>query len=57
MKLGYEFVWHLGDIGYADDSFDHTPVSFSHESVYDGWMSWMESLMSTKPYMVDLDSG
>lgn len=29
LKGTLDAVWHLGDIGYADDSFTHHPASFS----------------------------
>jgi len=51
MKPDFDFVWHVGDLGYADDAFD-TGLGFHYESVYDGWMNWMGSIMRSKPYMV-----
>ena len=45
-------VWHLGDLGYADDGFASSPISFAYEHIYDGWMNWMQTITSTKPYMV-----
>ena len=49
-----DFVWHLGDIGYIDDSFSHTGevVHFSYEQTYDDYMVWMQNITATMPYMV-----
>lgn len=47
-----DFVWHLGDVGYADDAFLHDPTSFQYENVYNGYMEWVSNFTSTKPYMV-----
>ena len=37
---GIEAVWHLGDIGYADDAFGHDPVKFLFEDAYNGYGWW-----------------
>ncbi len=47
-----DFIWHLGDIGYADDAFLHDPASFQYENVYDGYLEWISNMTSAKPYMV-----
>jgi len=50
-----DFVWHLGDIGYADDAFGKESadaVKFLYEEVYNGYMDWVQNLTSTLPYMV-----
>lgn len=47
-----DFVWHLGDVGYADDSFAHSPVHFTYEDAYNGFMNWMQNISSAMPYMV-----
>ena len=47
-----EAVWHLGDIGYADDSFAHSPGAFGYEDAYNGFMRWLEPISSSVPYMV-----
>jgi hypothetical protein len=47
-----DFVWHLGDIGYIDDSFAHDPLHFVYESAYNGYMNWLQPLSSAMPYMV-----
>ena len=41
-----DFVWHLGDIGYIDDSFSHTGdvLHFSYEQTYDDYMVWMQNI-------------
>lgn len=46
------FLWHLGDIAYADDSFDADPLHFGYETVYNGFMNWMQNISSIMPYMV-----
>mmetsp|Transcript_5547 Transcript_5547/g.14659 ORF Transcript_5547/g.14659 Transcript_5547/m.14659 type:complete len:517 (+) Transcript_5547:3-1553(+) len=45
-------VWHVGDIGYADDSFSHAVASFTYETAYNGYMQWLEPIASRVPYMV-----
>ena len=47
-----DFIWHVGDIGYMDDSFAHAPLGVTYESSYNGYMNWLQSLSSTMPYMV-----
>jgi len=47
-----DFIWHIGDISYADDSFDSSPESFTYEDVYNGYMRWFENISNTIPYMV-----
>ncbi|CAJ1416245.1 unnamed protein product [Effrenium voratum] len=47
-----DWIWHLGDIGYMDDSYAHSPVRFTYESAYNGYMNWLENLTSSMPYMV-----
>lgn len=48
----YDFVYHVGDISYADDWFHHDPNEFGYENVYNGYMNWMQPIVSAKPYMV-----
>ncbi|KAL1503565.1 hypothetical protein AB1Y20_012043 [Prymnesium parvum] len=45
-------VWHVGDIGYADDAFAHEVATFAYESAYNGYMQWLEPIASKVPYMV-----
>ena len=45
-------VWHLGDIGYADDAFAHHPLEPSYEAAYDGFMNWIEPIAARIPYQV-----
>lgn len=47
-------VWHLGDIGYADDTFAYFKdvVSFGYEDTYNAYMEWLEPITSAVPYMV-----
>lgn len=50
-----DFIWHLGDIGYIDDSFLHTDAAllkFTYEETYNSYMNWIENLTSALPYMV-----
>ena len=49
-----EMVWHVGDIGYADDAFAHDPVEFLYEKAYNGYMNWLQNLTSIMPYMVSV---
>jgi hypothetical protein len=46
------FVWHLGDIAYADDAFLHDITGFEYENIYDAWMNWIQNISAFKPYMV-----
>ena len=39
-------VWHLGDLGYADDAFSHGLASFAYEAAYNGYMRWLEPIAS-----------
>ena len=49
----FDFLWHLGDIGYADDALLHDPLSFTYETAYDEFMDQvMESFGTTLPHMV-----
>lgn len=54
LKGDSDMVIHAGDIGYADDSFLHGLCSteFCYESVYDGYMEWIENISDAVPYMV-----
>ena len=52
LKGEFEFVWHLGDIGYIDDAFAHHPTEFGYETTYNGFMNWIQNLSSTRPYHV-----
>jgi len=50
----YDFLWFLGDIGYADDSFIHSGsyVQFDYENAYNEFMDQIEPFAATKPMMV-----
>jgi len=48
----YDWVLHVGDIGYADDYYLHDPLTFGYEKVYDGYMNWIQNVSATKAYMV-----
>lgn len=48
-----DFVWHLGDVGYADDSFLHDPLALDYEEAFDEYMDQvMDAFSSRVPYMV-----
>eukprot|EP01138_Halocafeteria_seosinensis_P004146 gb/GECG01004239.1/.p1 GENE.gb/GECG01004239.1/~~gb/GECG01004239.1/.p1 ORF type:complete len:487 (+),score=45.07 gb/GECG01004239.1/:1-1461(+) len=47
----YEWIWHLGDIGYADDAFLHH-ITFYYEKIWNQYMNWMQNVSAYKPYMV-----
>jgi len=53
-SMDTDFTIHVGDVGYADDSLLHGSCAedFCYESSMDGYMTWMENLTDTKPYMV-----
>eukprot|EP00462_Mataza_sp_D1_P018158 CAMPEP_0175140596 /NCGR_PEP_ID=MMETSP0087-20121206/11606_1 /TAXON_ID=136419 /ORGANISM="Unknown Unknown, Strain D1" /LENGTH=484 /DNA_ID=CAMNT_0016423855 /DNA_START=42 /DNA_END=1496 /DNA_ORIENTATION=+ len=48
----YDFMWIVGDIGYADDSFGSEPLKFGYEKVINGYMNWMQNITSSMPLMV-----
>ena len=52
IKEEVDFIYHVGDLSYADDAFIHTPFKFEYENVYDNWMNWIENISDSKPYMV-----
>eukprot|EP01062_Namystynia_karyoxenos_P037882 TRINITY_DN27551_c0_g1_i1.p1 TRINITY_DN27551_c0_g1~~TRINITY_DN27551_c0_g1_i1.p1 ORF type:complete len:468 (+),score=153.79 TRINITY_DN27551_c0_g1_i1:85-1404(+) len=49
-----DWVWHVGDIAYADDAFSHKGciVRNCYEDVYNGFMNWMQNVSAVMPYMV-----
>jgi hypothetical protein len=50
-----DLVWHVGDVGYADDAVFHTVktlVQFEYENAYNGYMNWIQNLTATMPYHV-----
>jgi len=49
----FDWVWHLGDIGYMDDSFAHSiGVELSYDEAYNGYANWIQKLTSRQAYMV-----
>lgn len=54
LKSSSDFLFHVGDIGYADDDFLHASCTgvFCYEAVYDQYMEWMENITDSQPYMV-----
>jgi hypothetical protein len=50
-----DMVWHVGDVGYADDAVFHTAktfVQFEYESANNGYMNWIQNVTSVIPYHV-----
>jgi len=50
-----DMVFHVGDVGYADDAAFHTMATFvqlEYEGAYNGYMNWIQNLTSTMPYHV-----
>jgi len=50
-----DLVWHVGDVGYADDAVFHTVktlVQFEYEDAYNGYMNWMQNITASMPYHV-----
>jgi predicted phosphodiesterase len=58
LKDSTDLTVHVGDIGYADDSFIHPKLyadcvaGFCYEAIADRYMDWMESHFDDKPFMV-----
>jgi len=54
IKDDVSFVWHGGDVSYADDAFLHWKcyVSFCYESTIDEYLTKAEAWASQLPYMV-----
>jgi len=54
IKDSINFVWHGGDVGYADDSFLHFDcyLKFCYEKTFNEYMSNIETWASQLPYMV-----
>lgn len=54
-KNEVDMVFHVGDVGYADDAVFHsieTAVQFLYEDAYNDYMDWMQNITSTLPYHV-----
>ena len=50
-----DMVWHVGDVGYADDAVFHTlktAVQFEYEEAYNGYMNWIQNITAVMPYHV-----
>ena len=41
-----DFIFHVGDIGYADDAFAANPTKFLYEESMNGYMNWIQNLTS-----------
>lgn len=46
------FIWHVGDVSYSDDSFLHNPLVFGYEDTWNTYMRNMSRFTSSLPYMV-----
>ncbi|OQR96001.1 iron/zinc purple acid phosphatase-like protein [Achlya hypogyna] len=51
-----DFIWHVGDISYADNAFhdldkDVNALGFVYEKAYNAWMDSLEPTMHHVPYM------
>lgn len=46
-----DFVWHLGDISYADDAILKTPLEFKYEDIWNEYMNRVQSFATLRPYM------
>jgi hypothetical protein len=46
------FVFHVGDIAYADDAFLHNPFVFGYEDAWNEYMRNMSAIASGVPLMV-----
>jgi hypothetical protein len=51
-KQEYKFIWHVGDISYADDGFLTHPLKFTYESIWNEYMNEVQDFTSKFPYMV-----
>eukprot|EP00286_Rhodomonas_abbreviata_P023490 CAMPEP_0181309894 /NCGR_PEP_ID=MMETSP1101-20121128/12269_1 /TAXON_ID=46948 /ORGANISM="Rhodomonas abbreviata, Strain Caron Lab Isolate" /LENGTH=448 /DNA_ID=CAMNT_0023416433 /DNA_START=92 /DNA_END=1438 /DNA_ORIENTATION=+ len=50
-----DMVFHVGDVGYADDAVFHTLKTlfqFEYEPAYNGYMNWIQNLTAAMPYHV-----
>ena len=50
----FDYVWIVGDIGYADDAFAHrhSLLRLSYETAYNGFVNWLANISETMPVMV-----
>ncbi|ETV66210.1 hypothetical protein H257_17258 [Aphanomyces astaci] len=56
LKERFDFIWHVGDISYADNAFhtlnaDTAALGFVYEKAYNAWMDALGPAMSQVPYM------
>ncbi|RLN77970.1 hypothetical protein BBJ28_00025712 [Nothophytophthora sp. Chile5] len=51
---GVDFIYHLGDVSYADNAFltATTVFGFFYEETYNRWMNSLTNIMRQVPYMV-----
>jgi len=48
----YDFVFHVGDVGYADDAFLHGALTFGYEDAWDEYAQQIEPFAASMAYMV-----
>lgn len=46
------FIFHIGDVSYADDDFLHDPLVDAYEATWDKFLTDMQPFMDHLPYMV-----
>ncbi|ETV93242.1 hypothetical protein, variant [Aphanomyces invadans] len=56
LRENFDFIWHVGDISYADNAFhtlnaDTAALGFVYEKAYNAWMDALEPAMRVVPYM------
>eukprot|EP01138_Halocafeteria_seosinensis_P001927 gb/GECG01001973.1/.p1 GENE.gb/GECG01001973.1/~~gb/GECG01001973.1/.p1 ORF type:complete len:497 (+),score=50.55 gb/GECG01001973.1/:1-1491(+) len=47
----FDFLWHFGDIAYADDAFLHHPFEFKYEDTWNFYFNWFQNVSAYKAYM------
>jgi acid phosphatase type 7 len=45
------FIWHVGDISYADDAFTHAPLTFGFEKTWNDYLQWFQNVSAGIPTM------
>jgi hypothetical protein len=52
LQKEYDWIWHLGDISYADDDFVHNPLEDNYEETWNFYMRAIQAFSAQFPYMV-----
>lgn len=47
-----DWIWHVGDISYADDGFLHDPLVDNYDATWDSFMTAIEPYAGGMAYMV-----